>query len=548
MNLKDVYQALDQEKVRAWASQQAYPLEESDGYLFLTVPIFIKGVKDEITCQLELEKIQQKGLAFNFYKVIHTPTNLGPVRLRALEETMQTFFDESLLLIDPINDWRVNHYIEKQETIGWQRRHRTLYTYNYNVPIYEVFELFEIIPDSQTEESESLPSNKWVYWNGMIFSRVSEYHQFHRMPKERSIIEDQFGQFQSGVFLTIEETQESFEWVMNFDYENDHLRIFTKDDRSFWDGFSTLYRYQENNQFSYQEFCALTQRSFKDPVQRFTDSEGNRLLFKVLDEKLFERTMKAYRPGDYVRFSDGDYGVIVQISDLVKGYYLIQEEKTSQREPVNYHLSEFEKIDAPDQSLVETLCFTANGRLGQIKKIGYEYSQLEILSLNAELRASFTHKIESLASKMSEKTLTNETLYIVTDAHLKEWAKTFETLTLKTWYEAYFKLPEYEMLHQFLSYYQLLPWEESIQRMRIEDTFHFLLTFLLQRPTFKQTLYQMLFQMVMEIGKDGRAITSNETRHERIQAFNIKLVQFFHEQSLIQPLTNVLTESKKELD
>ena len=71
MNLKDVYQALDQEKVRAWASQQSYPLEESDGYLFLTVPIFIKGVKDEITCQLELEKIQQKGLAFNFYKVIH---------------------------------------------------------------------------------------------------------------------------------------------------------------------------------------------------------------------------------------------------------------------------------------------------------------------------------------------------------------------------------------------------------------------------------------------------------------------------------------------
>ena len=64
--------------------------------------------------------------------------------------------------------------------------------------------------------------------------------------------------------------------------------------------------------------------------------------------------------------------------------------------------------------------------------VSQEYSQLEILSLNAELRASFTHKIESLASKMSEKTLTNETLYIVTDAHLKEWAKTFETLTLKT--------------------------------------------------------------------------------------------------------------------
>ena len=548
MNLKDVYQALDQEKVRALASQQAYPLEESDGYLFLTVPIFIKGVKDEITCQLELEKIQQKGLAFSFYKVIHTPTNLGPVRLRALEETMQTFFDESLLLIDPINDWRVNHYIEKQETIGWQQRHRTLYTYNYNVPIYEVFELFEIIPDSQTEEVETLPSNKWIYWNGMIFSRTFDYHQFRRVPKERSIIEDQFGQFQSGVFLTIEETQESFEWVMNFDYEKDHLRIFTKDEHSFWDGFSTLYRYQENNQFSYQEFCALTQRSFKDLVQRFTDSEGNRLLFKVLDEKLFERTMKAYRPGDYVRFSDGDYGVIVQVSDLGKGYYLIQEEKNPQRDAMKYHLSEFEKIDAPDQSLVETLCFTANGRLGQIKKMGYEYSQLEVLSLNAELRASFTHKIESLASKMSEKTLTNETLYIVTDAHLKEWVKTFETLTLKTWYEAYFKLPEYEMLHQFLSYYQLLPWEESIQRMRIEDTFHFLLTFLLQRPTFKQTLYQMLFQMVMEIGKDGRAITSNETRHERIQAFNIKLVQFFHEQSLIQPLANVLTESKKELD
>lgn len=535
MNLKQTRQALDEQKLKAWAKDQEFRVEEEGSLLNLYFSIKVPGIKDLVDLVFEFEKVYQGALILRFYQVVTCSVNLGAGRLRTLEATLDEWLDDSLLFEDTVNDFLVRHHLERYTGEYYQQSYESAYSLNYTLPFYEVFDLLKLYRIKKEEAGGKTLINHFVYWNGMIFQKLPYDHALMPDPNHPGgVLYGPYENEEKGTFLTIAETQEIFKLVKAFDYDHEPLRLFPKSIRDLEREMTSSHRLAQSDLLSFQEFCVLNEWSFEDAIHQFESfrTKGDWIELELLDEKCFEKTFKTYRAGDYVQLvENGGYAVISDVVDSKVGLYEVQRE--DERYGGRMHISQFKKVRTPDQSLKGTLVITKEGEIGTLTEVGYTHSKFN--RFEAKNQPSEANE-QQLLKGYQNVTCKNEDIFEFDASFIGNWEKEFSTLSLKSWYTEKLSTIEYQMLGQLLTYYRLFPWEETYWTVGEEYAFNFLLTFLIQKPSFLTELNSICLRMIMEVDEQGSETNHHSSRAGKIGAFGPLFFKTFQPQGVFHPL------------